>query len=160
MVNLKVSPKYLYAILFTIAFIYSKSSFGKLTEGKFVSGLAATLTKAASNNPYIWVKDFLENVAIPNSILFGSLTMWGELLVALSLVVSLLFLFLTKNPSKLWFLVLGLGCFGAMFLNAVFYLALGYMSASTESLNLLMFFVEAVGLIFALNGYTNARSKN
>lgn len=160
MPGLKVSPKYLYAILFTIAFIYSKSSFGKLTEGKFVSGLAATLTKAASNNPYTWVKDFLENIAIPNSILFGNLTMWGEFLVALSLVVSLLFLSFTKNPSKLWYLVLALGCIGAMFLNAVFYFALGYMSASTESLNLLMFFTEGSGLIFALNGYTSTRSKN
>ena len=153
MAVLNESPRYLYAILFTNGYIFLKSSYGKFSEGKFVDGLAATLTKSAANNPYPPVKDFLNNIAIPNSHIFGTLTMWGELLVAITLISSLLYLFFKTTVNKLWYLALALGCFGGMLLNGVFWLALGYTSVSTGSLNLLMFVVETIGLIFATNKF-------
>lgn len=112
--------------------------------------LGGTLTKFASKNPYPWVQSFLQNTAIPNSNLFGLLTMWGEFLVAGSLIISSLYLFFSKKKSSLIVLLLILGSLGGMFLNMVFWFSSGYTSPSTDGLNLLMFVVEFTGLVYGL----------
>lgn len=125
-----------------------RSSLGKIIEGKFVDSLGTTLTKISQNNPYPWFKSFLQNVVIPNSKIFASLTMWGEFLTATVIILgSLYLLFVGGGDQKLGLIILILGLLGGMFLNAIFWLGFGYSNVSTESLNLLMFLIEWVGII-------------
>ncbi len=140
----------LLVVLLAIDFIWLRSSWGKLSGGQFVGNLGTTLTKFTSANPYPFVKDFLTNTAIPNAQTFGLLTMWGEVFVAVSLFVSLIYFLMSRKDNKLMLLLLAMGLLGGMFLNKVFWWAAGYTSPSTESLNLLMFLIEAIGLIYAL----------
>lgn len=133
-------------IILACDWIWLRSSWGKIIGGKFVGGMSQTLTKFASNNPYPWVKSFLENIAMPNSNLFGTLTMWGEALVGVSLLLSSAFLLLGRQRHLARF-VLATGLFGGAFLNGVFYLASGWTSASTDGLNLLMFLIQLIAFI-------------
>lgn len=127
--------------------IWLRSSVGKITGGKFVDSLGGILTKIAQNNPHPWFKSFLQNIAIPNSKIFGSLIMWGEFLTAVAIILGSLYLLFSKGDQKLGLIVLILGLLGGMFLNAIFWLGFGYSNVSTESLNLLMFLIEWVGII-------------
>lgn len=143
-----VAYKYLYLIFALIGFIFLRSGYGKVSGGKFVGGLGETLTKFASNNPYPPVKSFLEQIAIPNSGIFGFLTMYGEVFAGISLMgVSVYLLFAAKSP-RASYLILGAGLLVGCFLNLVFWLSAGYTSASTESLNLVMLAVQIIGLSF------------
>lgn len=140
--------KYLYFIFASIGFIFLRSSYGKISEGKFVGALGETLGKFAAKNPYPLVKSFLENTAIPNSNLFGILTMYGELFAGLSLTFVSLYLAFSKKASKTTYMVVLAGLITGAFLNVVFWLSAGYTSASTESVNLVMFLVQMIGLAF------------
>lgn len=137
-------------ILFFDGLLWLRSSVGKLSSGNFPDELGVTLTKFASKNPYPWYKDFLQNIAIPNSKAFGLLTQWGELFVALSMTGITLYLLLGVKPCKYTKPLLALGLFGGMFLNATFWLASGWTSSSTDGLNLLMFVTQLVGLVYLL----------
>lgn len=144
-----LSNKYLLFILGVVGFIYLRSGWGKITGGEFVNNLGGTLGKFAAKNPYPWVQNFLQSVAVPNSKVFGFLTMWGEFLSALAILIAVLFLVFSSQKNKLFILLLFAGCFVGMFLNLIFYFSAGWTSSSTESLNLLMFMVELAGLVYA-----------
>lgn len=133
-----------------------QSSYGKLSGGTFVGSLGGTLGKFAGNNPYPLVKSFLENVAVPNSIVFGQLTMWGETYVAVSLTVISLWLLISGSFSKLLTGLLGLGLLGGILLNIVFYLAAGWTSPSTAGVNLMMGGVQTVALCFVIRLWQSA----
>lgn len=139
--------KYLLLILLADGLIWLRSSIGKFPPEKFIGGLGGTLQRFASNNPYPWYKDFLQNFAIPNSQTFGFLTFYGELLVALSITLASAYLLFKKQVNKIVLIILGLGLFGGMFLNTIFWLASGWMSPSTDSLNLLMFGIQLIALV-------------
>ncbi len=145
-----LSNKYLLFVLGVVGFIYLKSSWGKIMGGEFVNNLGGTLGKFASKNPYPWMQNFLQSVAIPNSNIFGLLTMWGEFLSALAILVSVFYLVFSTQKSKLFIFLLLAGSFVGLFLNLIFYFAAGWISPSTESLNLLMFMVELTGLVYGL----------
>lgn len=140
---------YLLLIILANGVLWLRSSIGKLSSGKFVEELGSTLARFASKNPYPWYKDLLQNTAIPNSHLFGLLTQWGELLVALSTLGAAAYLLIKPAKNRLVLMVLLLGLSGGMFLNAVFWLASGWTSPSTDSLNLLMFGIQFIGAVFA-----------
>lgn len=133
-------------VLLTDGFIFLKSSFGKISEGKFVPGLTDTLNKFLSKNPYPWYKDFLSGIVIPNSQLFGQLIMWGEFLSSVAIIVSIICLLIRVGKVKIIYTILILGLTGAFLLNLNFYLAAGWTSASTESLNLIMGIIALIGL--------------
>lgn len=137
-------------MLLAIDLIWLRSGFGKLVGGKFLGSMTATLKTFASKNPYPWYKSFLENFAIPNSQLFGLMSMWAEVLVALGLLVSLFLLLFDKKSSQMAAGLLVVSLTGGFFLNIIFWLAAGWTSSSTESLNLLMALIEGVGLFYAL----------
>lgn len=147
--NKEYSAKVLYFIFLIDGFIFLKSGYGKLMEGKFAGALAGTLGKSVDNNPYPIVKDFINSIAIPNAVLFATLTMWGEFLSGLSIVIASLYLWFVPAPIKAGYLVLLAGSFVGMFLNAVFWLSLGWTSASTDGLNMIMFVIELSGVFFA-----------
>lgn len=142
--------KSLLLILAFVDFIWIRSSLGKLTEDKFADSLGATLIIFASKNPYSFFKQFLQDTAIPNSKIFGLLTMYGELFVAISLGLSIIYLLISK-PNKFILLIFSLGLISGMGLNGIFWLASGWLSPSADGLNLLMFFIQLVGLLVAIN---------
>lgn len=148
--------KAIWLIILINGLVWAKSSYGKLSGGTFVDGMNQTLTKFASQNPYPLYKQFLQTVAIPSSNVFGLLVMWGEFFSALAMILgSLCLLFL--RPNKLVLTVLGAGLFGAALMNLNFWLASGWTSPSSESLNLLMMAIELVclGLVFKLFNQRN-----
>ncbi|MBI2600256.1 hypothetical protein HYW43_05050 [Candidatus Daviesbacteria bacterium] len=133
-------------ILLAHGLIWLRSSYGKLYGGKFVDELGKTLAFFASKNPYPLVKDFLQNTAIPNSKLFGNLTMWGEFLSALAIILGASYLLIKKSWDNRAAIVLISGLLGGIFLNMVFWLSAGWMSPSTESVNLIMFITQLIGV--------------
>lgn len=132
-------------VLLDLGFVWLRSSFGKITGGKFVETLGPTLTKFASNNPNTWYKDLLHNVMIPNSQFLGNLIMWGEFATAILITLPSLYLLFNKSTVMEKFLLIGL--LGGLVLNLNFWFASGWTSSSTESLNLLMLTVELIGLV-------------
>lgn len=134
-------------ILLSIGAIWLRSSIGKITGGKFVAALAPTLGKFASNNPNSWYSDFLKGTVIPNATFFGSLIMWGEFLSSVSIILGSLYLLLNKKENKIVEYLFLVGLIGGIFLNINFYFASGWMSPSTESLNLLMFVIQLIGVV-------------
>lgn len=144
-----MGSKSLLLVLLSVGLLWLKSSYGKFTSGTFVSNLGQTLSKASANNPYPFFKQFLANVAIPNSQIFGTLVLWGEALCAVAITVGSVILLLNPNANKLAVLGLVAGLAVGLLLNIVFWLGFGSTSSSTESLNLLMAVIEVIG-IFAL----------
>lgn len=153
---MKNSNKFLYLIFIVCGYVFIKSGYGKVSGGMFVQTLGDTLGKFASKNPYPWYKSFLETTAIPNSIVFGTLTMWGELLAGVSILLGSVMLLMGRdhNLSKLLLLV---GLVVAAFLNATFWFASGWTSASTDSLNLVMFLVELIGIMFVVKTFSHGK---
>lgn len=146
----KLTDKLLLLTLLSVDFIWLRSSFGKLTGGKFVDSLAATLGKFASQNPYPWYKNFLQSFAIPNSKLLGNLILLGELFTAASLLIGILYLLLMGRKNRVIYTLLWLGFLTGMLLNVNFWLASAWTGASTDSLNLLMLLLELLGIKYLL----------
>lgn len=147
---------YLFLIILSVGFIWLKSSFAKLITGTFLDNFPATINKFISKNPYLFYKDFLKEFVIPNQQLFGNLVLWGELLTGLSIVFSVVYLiFKQKNKLVLSFLMIGL--IGGLFLNKTFWLASGWTSPSADSINLLMFLIELVSIVFVFNLLKSAK---
>lgn len=137
-------------ILLLLGLIFLRSSLEKIKGGTFVDSLGKVLTGVAKKNPYPWFKSFLESVAIPNSQVFGRLTMWGELLSGAAITFGSLYLLFSNKKHTAGYFVLIAGLVGGMFLNLNFWLGFGYTSAATDSLNLLMIVIEFVGVITLL----------
>lgn len=146
--------KWLLLILLADGLLWLRSGFGKISDDKFASGLVGTLGKFASGNPYPPVKDFLQHTAIPNAGTFAFLTQWGEFLSAVVLILSVIYILVSRKENSLlsWAMVLSLTVLA--FLSATFGLAAGWMSSSTESLNILMLVVEVVGILAVLGSIT------
>lgn len=140
-----VFPASILLVLLADGFLWFKSSWGKLSEGVFIENIGATLTKFASKNPNAWFKDLLTGVAIPNATAVGTMVMYGEFFFATSVLLSVLAIFGgVRDRWALW--LLGVGLLGLAVMNLTFWLAAGWTSSSTDSLNVLMFAVEVVGL--------------
>ncbi len=147
------SEKYLKLIFISTGFIFLRSSFGKFQSGNFVNSLAPILKKFASQNPFPIYKSFLEQIAIPNAGLCGMLTMWGELFAALTLVGLSVYLLFNSKPQRIIYLLLAAGFLTGAILNAVFWLASGWTSPSTDGLNLLMFLIEVIGFVYSVKKF-------
>lgn len=142
----KIINKPLLFIILSIGLIWLRSSLAKFQTGNFIPTLGETLTKAASKNPYPLYKQFLTNVAIPNSQIFGFLVFWGEFLVAISIILGAVIFLKNPKPKKIVRLILAGGLAGGIFLNLTFWLGFGYTSPATDSLNLLMFLVQIISI--------------
>lgn len=143
----KNNPILLAALL--IGMLWIRSSYGKFSSNSFSENFAQTISRFASKNPYPWYKNFLENVVIKNAELFANLVLLGELLTALSITAGSILILIGKKDKRV-IILLASGFTGGMFLNAIFWLASGWTSPSSDSLNLLMFGIETIGLISAI----------
>lgn len=141
-------------ILLSLGLLWVRSSYGKLAGGTFVSSLGQTLSKVTDKNPYPFFKQFLTDVAIPNSVLFGNLTLWGEVLVAISITVGAILLLFNPSVNKLVYLVVIGGLAGGLLLNVVFWFGFGWTNPSTDSVNLLMAAIEIVGIFFLMKQFS------
>ena len=103
----------------------------KLTS-HFAVGLPETLSTFAMNNPHLWYREFLLNVAAPHAGLFAALVVLGEWLIGACFVLGL-----------------GVGLAGpfaaVMFVN--YYLAMGHLGEADAWGNL---FLAAVSLVCAM----------
>lgn len=140
-----------------VGLIFLRSSYGKLVGGKFVSGLGGTLKYFASENPHIWVKTMLTDVMIPHSVVLGYMTMWGEFISSICILVPVGYYLAKRTLTKLMCFVLGIGLLGGAFLNWTFWFASSWTSASADSLNLLMALIQTVGLVFVIKQYRSAK---
>lgn len=126
-----------------LAYEWLMAGWEKIHGGMFVGGMEKSLTAFASKNPLAWVQDFLLSVAVPNAALFGQLVQWGELLLGIGLIVFMLvFLLAPQSIKRMAVAGMIMTLKSGAFLNAVFYLAAGWMSPSTHGLNVVMFWVQ------------------
>lgn len=141
--------RYLLFVLLAVGLVWLKSGLGKFASGNFADTLGPTLVKFMSKNPYPWFVDFINSVVLPQSNMWGLMIMGVELLTGVAVTFSALALLFAPGNGKrlLWGLKVGL-VLGFM-LSAVFWLAAGWTSPSTDSLNLLMLVIEAVGALYA-----------
>lgn len=127
----------IFAIQLWLGFIWIKSSLAKLASDTFVQTLGATLIKFSSQNPFLWYKQFLELVAIPNAKLLGQLTQWGELIAGLLLTLTAVLIWRFGLSRRVCLMAL-IGALIGFFLNLQFGLASFWMSAASETVNLVM----------------------
>ncbi len=152
---------WLMLIQLPFAWEWLKGGWDKIMEGglgsKFAESLPTTLsyfTKQPSTggqiitNPHHWYVDSFINLARNNSMLFGYLIAYSELLIGLVVVTACIYYFVNKGaktPKALvWLVVVAL--VGAIFMNINFYLAAGWAPSaiSTAGLNTLMALGELV----------------
>ncbi len=148
--RMKRIEAYLALVFLADGFLWLKSGLEKVSTTKFLDGLAGTLAKFASNNPFGWYKGILMNIAVPNALLVGVGVEAGEIFAGVMIVVSGLVILSKRKATPLFKVFLRLGFLAAILLSGSFWLAAGWTSASTESLNLLMLALELVGLTYWL----------
>jgi hypothetical protein len=112
-----------------IGYAWLASAIDKLRSSAFLSGLPDELAEMSEETKYGWYRRFLEDVAIPNSDLFGRLVTWGELLVGISLIALAAFLILCGTADR-WTLpvsaVAAAALLGGILMNGNFHLAEGF----------------------------------
>jgi len=129
-------------------YIWILGGYEKIAPGVFAPGLGKTLGYFASKNPYGWYVDYLNSIAIPNSVLLGTVIQWGELLAGLMLLIGVIVYFLNTNSKVRCWIRAGMiaALAGLCLMSANFYFAAGWTGPSTHTVNVLMFWVELVML--------------
>ncbi len=124
----------------------------KLYEGMFVSNIHQTLSHFENGNPHSWYVNSMLHLAKASPNVFGSLVEWGELLVGIGLITAMVvYIFNTKMAWKNRAKYLALAALlGGVFMNLNFYYAAGWTSPSTGGLNMLMFWMQLILVIFWL----------
>ncbi|MEI7740903.1 MAG: hypothetical protein WCJ29_00180 [bacterium] len=151
---LEKSPKHKYGSLYRFALLLVQIVFGyewlvsgvsKILNPAFIAGMSKSLGAFALNNPNGWYRDFLVSFAIGYADIFGYMVAWGELFVGLGLIFAAGFLMFESHENHRSLLALSVVTllFGA-FMSANFYFAAGWMSPSTHSLNMIMFWIQLV----------------
>lgn len=128
-----------------LAYEWWNAGLGKLMSGTFPMDLADTLTKFAAGNPHAWFKTFLLGTMMDKSLILGYLIEWSEVTIAVALVVSIATTLYSRSHAFTTAIrmVVAVALLGAMALNASFFFAAGWMSASTHGVNMIMFWMEA-----------------
>jgi len=112
-----------------IGYVWFVSGIDKLRSSAFLPGLPDVLAEMSEETKYGWYRNFLENVALPNSDLFGLLVAWGELAVGVSLIAAAAFLVLRGTADRWAMPVLAIAVaalLAGIFMNVNFHLAEGY----------------------------------
>lgn len=158
----KITPESgFWAIIVGLGLLWIKSGWSKILGGTFAQTLDQTLLlfaqgnpnnpQLSAGNPYGWYREFLLQVAVPNSYLMGLSVQWGELLVGLGLVGLPLAYFLVPSLRRLILVLLSITAFSGFMLNISLWLASAWTSASTEMVGLLMMIIEAIAFLVFLS---------
>lgn len=134
-----------------------KSGWSKFQGTGFTNGMGATLTKFADKNPHEWYVLQVLKPAMTSPELFAWMVKTGEIVAGAGLILMAAFVIWQGwkgLPLKDWawmnvpFLIIG------VVMNLNFLYAAGWMSASTEGLNVLMLWLQ----ILLLAGWACYRS--
>ena len=140
-------------IFFVDGLLWLRSGLGKVAEGKFAESLPLILKKFASENPYPFYKQLLLTTGIPYAKTLAGIIMWGEVISALAILFSVISLFIRPNANYFAERTLVGGLLIGLILNTNFWFGGGWTSASTESINLLMAAIEAIGIATLVKGW-------
>ncbi|HEX7737340.1 MAG TPA: hypothetical protein VF458_21010 [Ktedonobacteraceae bacterium] len=80
------------AIQAIIGWEWLMSGSNKLLSGTFPQGLANTITSLMKDNPDGWYVSFLQNTILPQSVFYGYLIEWAEVLIGIILIGGALIL--------------------------------------------------------------------
>jgi len=135
-----------------IGFEWVRAGYEKVSDAAFISGMAQTLGVFAGKNPTGWYKDLLTGIAVPNATIFGWLVAYGEFFAGVALLVTAAF-YLTQlyvyqlrdrfTPVTNSAVAL-VALIGGAFMSINFWFAAGWLSASTDSVTLVMALMQVV----------------
>lgn len=123
-----------------------RSGIEKLTASDFPATAGKALAGFASKNPTGWYRDFLTASVIPNATAFGYLIEWAETLTGVALIVTAGIL-LYRSRGRIATAaetVAGVALLGGALMSWNFWLAAGWMSESTDGVNLVMGLTQLV----------------
>lgn len=123
-----------------ISYEWIKSGWEKLTDSAYIPGMTKTISTFAGKNPFHWFADFLAGTVQPHAQGFGYLVMWGELLAGVGLAVGAVVM-LFKTSKVIYEAALAVtvaAALGGLLLNLSFWFAAGWLSPSTDGINLVM----------------------
>lgn len=140
MTNTRVAQYIGPLIAAVIGLEWLRSGIEKLTAANFPAGMAKVLGGFASKNPMGWYHDFLTSSVIPNATAFGDLIEWAETLTGVALIVTAGVL-LYRSRGRIATAaetIAGIALLGGALMSWNFWLAAGWMSDSTDGVNLVM----------------------
>jgi uncharacterized membrane protein YphA (DoxX/SURF4 family) len=142
------------------AYEWISGGLGKIYEGQFVSTIGKTLSRFDNGNPHEWYAGSVLRIAKNSPEIFAQLVQWGELLAGIGVVVAILVYGLStrsqwKNTARY---VAILSLLGGAFMNANFYYAAGWTSPSTGGLNIVMFWIQVVLILFWVKPWEEKRT--
>lgn len=163
---MKLSPfiRHPYFIAFSVqtvlAYEWISGGLGKMYGGQFVSTIEKTLGRFENGNPYAWYVNSVLRIAKNSPEAFGQLVQWGELLAGIGVVVAILVYGLStqsqwKNMARYAAIV---SLLGGAFMNGNFYYAAGWTSPSTGGLNIVMFWIQVVLILFWVKPWEEKRT--
>ena len=133
-----------------LAYEWCSAGWEKVAGGTFITTIPSTLERFSNNNPHVWYGDSVLRVAKQHPSLFGTLVEWGEVLVGIGLIASIV-LYAMNRSVRLQQLARStamLALVAGILMNLAFFFAAGWMSASTRGLNLLMGGMQLILLLF------------
>lgn len=140
------AARYLALVQAVIGFEWLRAGWEKIADSRYVDGMSTTLSAFASKNPTGFYRDFLTGTARPNATFFAYAVSYGELLVGLATLVTAVVV-LTRASMHVSQYVAGTAltalAIGA-FMNLNFWIAAGWMSSSTDSINVVMLLTQAI----------------
>lgn len=130
-----------------IGFEWVRGGLEKLTDSAYIGGMDKTIGVFAGKNPNGWYRDFLLGSVKPSAAGFGYVVEYGEFLVGIGLIAAALVALFHIAPrvietGGIWVTAVA-GTAGA-FMSLNFWFAAGWLSVSTDGLNLMMGLVQTV----------------
>ncbi|GEM_PF-1554657 len=142
-----------------MAYEWWSAGWEKISTPDFVNGINKTLGFFASQNPFPWYKNFLNDFALPNATRFAYTVEWSQIAIAIVLLVTAVLVLYTRGSlNKLVLLVAAVALIGGMLMNTNFYLAAGWTGPGTKGSNVVMFWTQAMLLYVWLSRLLNPRN--
>lgn len=127
-----------------LGLVWVQAAWEKISDPGYLSGMGKTLAVFASKNPYGWYHDFLVNMAVPNTALFGVTVEVGEALVGLGLLATAVIAVLPLRHSiaQIGSTVGTIALAAGALMSINFWLAAGWLSVATAGENTLMALIQ------------------
>jgi uncharacterized membrane protein YphA (DoxX/SURF4 family) len=131
-------------IILFLGVIWLRSGIEKLETHAFPQNLSKTLTFFAGGTKYPWFKSLLLDFAIPQSKVIGECVQWGEVLAGLALIFLVISSFFFRQNIPVFSVLVLFPLFVTLLMNIFFWLAAGWTSPSTDTVNLFMAGIEGI----------------